>query len=127
MMNDDNCHIDVQIDTRYLAEHSEPDEERYVFSYTITMTNTGSEAAKLLTRHWLITDGEGKTQEVFGEGVVGEQPHLYPGEVYQYSSGTVLPTPIGTMEGSYQMISDDGTRFDADIPIFSLTTPHSLH
>jgi ApaG protein len=126
-MTDDSYKIDIEVDTRYLEEHSEPEEERYVFSYTITLINSGKEAAKLLTRRWLITDAVGKTQEVFGEGVVGEQPYLSPGEVYQYSSGTILNTPFGTMEGSYQMVCDDGFHFDASIPMFSLVTPNSLN
>ncbi len=126
-MRDNNCQIDVEIMTRYLEEHSDPDLARYVFSYTITIINRGKLAAKLLTRHWLITDGSGKIQEVFGEGVVGEQPHLSPGEHYQYSSGTVLETPIGTMEGSYQMLADNGIHFYAQIPAFALATPHSIN
>lgn len=126
-MSDNSCHIDVEIMTRYLEEHSDPELARYVFSYTITIFNRGELSAKLLTRHWLITDGFGKIQEVYGEGVVGEQPHLLPGEQYQYSSGTVLETPIGTMEGSYQMLSDNGDHFDAIIPVFALATPHSIN
>ncbi len=126
-MSSSHCQLDVEVDTRYLEEHSEPEYHRYVFSYTITMINKGSLPAKLLTRHWFITDGDGKTQEVFGEGVIGEQPHLHPGEKYQYSSGTVLDTPFGVMEGSYQMITDNGIHFDAKIPMFSLTTPFQLN
>jgi ApaG protein len=104
-----------------------PTDERYVFAYTITIRNNGDTPAKLLTRHWVITDGHGKVQEVHGEGVVGEQPHIGPGDYFRYTSGTVLDTPVGTMEGSYQMLSDNGGHFDAPIPRFTLLQPHSLH
>lgn len=120
-------HIDVQVRTAYVDNQSAPDTNRYVFAYTITITNSGSVPAKLLTRHWVITDGNEKTQEVRGVGVVGEQPHLSPGMSFEYTSGTVLETPIGTMEGSYQMVADDGTEFDAEIPAFLLSTPRLLH
>ena len=119
--------VSVRVEPNYLADQSEPDEERYVFSYTVTIRNTGEKPARLLTRHWIITDGNGKTQEVRGDGVVGEQPHLDPGEQYRYTSGTVSETPVATMQGSYQMVADDGTRFEADIPVFTLSTPHILH
>ncbi len=119
--------ISVSVEPNYLPDQSEPDEERYVFSYTVTIRNTGDQAARLLTRHWIITDGNGKSQEVRGEGVVGEQPHLEPGEQYRYTSGTVSETPVATMQGSYQMVADDGTRFEADIPVFTLSIPHVLH
>ena len=101
--------------------------DSYVFAYTVTIMNHGDSAAQLLTRHWIITHGNGKTQEVKGDGVVGKQPLIKPGEGYQYTSGTVLETPIGTMGGSYQMIADDGQEFDAPIPDFLLSTPHTLH
>lgn len=120
-----NIKVDVQ--TQYIAEQSDPDEERYVFSYTITIRNEGSVPAKLLTRHWIITNANGKTQEVRGEGVVGEQPHLKPGEGFRYTSGAVLETPVGTMQGSYQMLADDGIKFDAEISPFTLSTPHTIH
>jgi len=119
--------ISVSVEPNYLADQSEPEEDRYVFSYTVTIRNTGDKAARLLTRHWIITDGNGKAQEVRGEGVVGEQPHLEPGEQYRYTSGTVSETPVATMQGSYQMVADDGTRFEADIPVFTLSIPHVLH
>jgi ApaG protein len=120
-----NIKVDVQ--TQYIAEQSDPDEERYVFSYTITIRNEGSVPAKLLTRHWIITNANGKTQEVRGEGVVGEQPHLKQGEGFRYTSGAVLETPVGTMQGSYQMLADDGIKFDAEINPFTLSTPHTIH
>lgn len=119
--------IHVGVETAYLPEQSSPEDQHYVFAYTITLENTGTIAARLLTRHWVITDGNGKEQEVRGEGVVGEHPYLKPGESYRYTSGTVLDTPVGTMQGSYQMVADDGSRFDAEIPVFGLATPHVLH
>jgi ApaG protein len=100
---------------------------RFVFAYTITIRNEGNQSAKLLTRHWIINDANGNVQEVHGEGVVGEQPYLKPGESFQYTSGTVIETPVGSMEGSYQMLSEDGTPFDADIPAFTLSLPNKLH
>ena len=108
--------IRVDVTTSYLDEQSSPGEQRYVFSYTITIRNEGKRAAKLLTRHWIITDANGRVKEVRGEGVVGEQPHLEPGQGFRYSSGAVLETPVGTMEGSYQMVDAEGHRFDAPIP-----------
>lgn len=120
-------HIDVAVRTAYIDQQSAPDDNRYVFAYTITITNTGSVPAKLLTRHWVITDANAKVQEVRGSGVVGEQPHLSPGMSFEYTSGTVLETPFGTMRGSYQMKADDGTEFDAEIPEFLLSTPRQLH
>ena len=119
--------IDVQVETQYLPGQSEPDEGRYVFAYTITITNTGKLPARLISRHWIIHDATENRQEVHGEGVVGQQPHLAPGEVFRYTSGTVLQTPVGSMQGTYHMLGDDGTAFDADIPAFTLSTPHSLH
>jgi ApaG protein len=119
--------VSVSVEPNYLADQSAPDEERFVFSYTVTIRNTGEKPARLLTRHWIITDGNGKTQEVRGEGVIGETPHLDPGEQYRYTSGTVSETPVATMQGSYQMLADDGTRFEADIPVFTLSMPHILH
>jgi len=120
-----NIQVDVQ--TRYIPEQSDPEQDRYVFSYTITIRNEGSVAAKLLTRHWIITNADGKTQEVRGEGVVGEQPHLKPGDGFRYTSGTVLETPVGSMQGSYQMLADDGVKFEAEIAPFSLSMPHTIH
>jgi ApaG protein len=119
-------HIRVDVDARYLDDQSSPDEDRYVFAYTITMRNDGAIAAKLMTRHWIITDANGKVQEVRGDGVVGEQPHLKPGQGFRYTSGAVLETPVGAMQGSYQMISDDGVRFDAPIAPFTLAMPGTL-
>jgi len=119
--------IRIDIETTYVESESLPDEDRYVFAYTITIRNEGVVPAKLLSRHWVITDANGKVQEVRGEGVVGEQPHLKPGEGFQYTSGTMLETPMGTMSGSYQMVADDGSKFDAQIPEFLLTTPRTLH
>ena len=111
----------------YIAEQSIPEQNRYVFAYTITIQNAGRIAAKLLSRHWIITDGNGKVEQVQGEGVVGEQPHLSPGETFQYTSGAVLETAVGSMQGSYQLVADDGRYFDAPIPAFTLTGPRTLH
>jgi ApaG protein len=119
--------IVVEPVARYLADQSDEAAERYVFAYTITIRNAGSVAAKLLNRHWIITDGRNQVQEVRGAGVVGEQPHLAPGESFQYTSGAAIATPVGTMRGSYQMIADDGTHFDAPIPEFTLSIPRVLH
>lgn len=120
-------HIEVSVQSDYLPEQSQPDERRFVFAYTVTIQNRGLEAARLINRHWIIADADGKVQEVRGEGVVGQKPHLKPGESYRYTSGTVLETPVGSMHGSYEMLADDGTRFDAVIRPFSLATPTSLH
>ena len=120
-----NIQVDVQ--TQYIPEQSDPEQDRYVFSYTITIRNEGTVPAKLLTRHWIITNADGKTQEVRGEGVVGEQPHLKPGDGFRYTSGTVLETPVGSMQGSYQMVADDGVKFEAEIAPFSLSMPHTIH
>ena len=119
--------ISVDVETTYLDDQSEPREQRYVFAYTITIRNEGEVPAKLLTRHWIITDANGRVQEVRGDGVVGEQPYLKPGQGFRYSSGAVLETPVGTMQGSYQMIADDGAQFDAPIPAFRLAMPGMLH
>jgi ApaG protein len=120
-------HIQVDVETQYLDDQSAPEQNRFVFAYTITIRNTGTVPARLLSRHWIITDANGKEQEVRGEGVVGEQPHLKPGEGFQYTSGTMLETPVGSMRGTYQMIADDGKDFDAEIPPFTLSLPHTLH
>lgn len=119
--------IRVEVATRYVEAESDPDRNRYVFAYTITISNVGEIAARLLTRHWVIRDGNGRVQEVRGEGVVGEQPHLKPGEGFQYTSGTLLETPMGTMGGCYHMVADDGTEFRAAIDDFLLSTPRTLH
>ena len=117
----------VKVKTAYIPEQSDPESERYVFAYTVTIRNEGSLPAKLLTRHWIITNADGKTQEVRGDGVVGEQPYLRPGEGFEYTSGTMLETPVGSMQGSYQMVAEDGTRFEAPIPEFTLSVPRVLH
>ncbi len=123
-----NTHkIQVDVESSYMENHSSPEEERYVFAYTVTIRNEGQVPAKLLTRHWVITDSNGKTEEVRGEGVVGEQPYLRPGEGFRYTSATVIETPVGSMHGSYQMIADDGEAFDAEIAAFSLAQPRVLH
>jgi ApaG protein len=119
--------VEVDVRSDYVAAQSHPDADRYVFAYTVTIRNNGLIPAKLLTRHWVITDGHGKVQEVRGDGVVGEQPHLAPGEAFRYTSGAVLETPVGSMHGSYQMLADDGTRFDAPIAAFSLSMPLVRH
>lgn len=119
--------IQVNVETTYMPGESNPDSNRYVFAYTITIMNTGEVAARLISRHWLITDAEGFLQEVRGEGVVGEQPYLAPGESFRYTSGAILETPVGAMEGSYQMQADDGTTFEAPIPPFSLAIPGLMH
>jgi ApaG protein len=118
--------IRVDVETTYLSEQSNPGDHRYVFSYTITIRNEGTAPARLVTRHWIITDSNGKVQEVRGEGVVGEQPYLKPGQGFRYSSGAVLETPVGAMQGSYQMVTDDGEQFDAPIAAFRLAMPGLL-
>jgi len=120
-------HITVAAQSFYLEEQSSPERERYVFAYTVLIQNQGNIAAKLLSRHWVITDANGKIEEVRGEGVVGEQPYLRPGEGFQYTSGAILETMMGSMKGSYQMLADDGVTFDADIPPFVLSIPRTLH
>src|SRR6201986_5328323 len=119
--------IRVEVETSYVDEQSDPTERRYVFSYTITIRNEGAVPARLLTRHWIITQGNGKVQEVRGDGVVGEQPYLLPGQGFRYSSGAVLETPVGSMQGRYQMVADDGYSFDAAIAPFTLAMPGMLH
>jgi ApaG protein len=119
--------ISVAVDTRYLEDQSDPDEKRFVFAYTITIRNRGTVPAKLLGRHWLITDANGKVQEVRGEGVVGEQPHLMPGQGFRYTSGAVLETPVGSMQGSYRMLADTGEQFDAPVAPFTLAIPGQIH
>ena len=113
--------------TQYIADQSDEAAGRYVFAYTITIRNGGNVAAQLISRHWVITDAQGLVQEVRGMGVVGVQPLLQPGETYEYTSGTSIATPVGTMRGSYQMIATDGTRFEAPIPEFTLSVPRVLH
>jgi ApaG protein len=111
----------------YLADQSDPSRNQYAFAYTITLTNTGNVPAQLLSRHWIITDGEHKVQEVKGLGVVGQQPLLKPGESFEYTSGASLPTAVGTMRGTYQMVAEDGHAFEAEIPVFTLSVPRVLH
>ena len=120
-------HINVNVNTAYLADQSDPSADRYVFAYTVTIANTGTVAAQLISRHWIITDAENVTQEVKGLGVVGEQPLLRPGESFEYTSGTAMATPVGTMHGTYQMVAEDGNKFDAEIPVFTLSMPRVLH
>lgn len=126
-MTETSFSFEIEINTRFLDEQSRPGEDRYVFAYTIAIRNTGNVAARLLDRHWIITDANGRVEEVRGEGVVGEQPWLRPGESFEYTSGAVLETSVGTMQGSYGMLADDGTRFEAPIPAFTLAVPRTLH
>jgi len=126
-MSDPRYQIDVNVATRYLPEQSQPEQNRFAFAYTVTIANSGQVPAKLLSRHWLITDGDGRVQEVRGAGVVGQQPLIAPGHSHTYSSGTVMATRVGTMQGSYQMLAEDGKRFDAEIAPFRLAVPGSLH
>ena len=113
--------------TQFIADQSDPASERYVFAYTITFENVGTVAAQVISRHWVITDGNSRVQEVRGLGVVGQQPLLKPGETFEYTSGCQLDTPVGIMHGSYQMMAEDGTTFEAEIPAFTLTIPRVLH
>lgn len=115
--------IRIEVETAYLDEQSDPNEGRYVFAYTITIRNESQVPARLLNRHWVITDANGKVEEVRGDGVVGEQPYLKPGQGFRYSSGAVIETPVGSMQGSYQMLGDDGAHFDAPILPFRLAMP----
>jgi len=126
-MNDDPGEIQVEVQTSYVAEQSDPRLSRYVFAYTVTIRNEGEVPARLLTRHWIITDANGKENEVRGDGVVGQQPYLKPGVAFRYTSGAVIETPVGSMGGSYQMRDDEGRDFDAPIPTFVLAVPGSLH
>ena len=119
--------IRIQVVTDYIDDQSEPESDRYVFAYTITIANNGEVPARLISRHWVITDANGKVQEVTGDGVVGEQPHLNPGEEFRYSSGAVLETPVGAMQGLYRMEADNGVNFDAPIAPFTLAVPGVLH
>jgi len=127
MTDSSKYQITVQAVSHYLPEQSDEADGRYVFAYTITITNTGEATAQLISRHWIITDANEQVQEVRGMGVVGEQPTLEPGQSYQYSSGSAIATPVGTMRGSYLMVGLDGTRFVAEIPTFVLSVPRVLH
>jgi ApaG protein len=126
-MSDPRYQVDVSVVTRYLAEQSQPEHERFAFAYTITVRNNGELPAKLLSRHWVITDGDGHVEEVRGAGVVGQQPLIEPGQSHIYSSGTVMTSKVGTMQGTYQMVADDGQHFDAVIAPFRLAVPGALH
>jgi ApaG protein len=123
----DKYRIHIKPIPHYIAEQSSPDDQRYVFAYTITIENTGQIAAQLVSRHWIITDANNEVQEVRGLGVIGKQPLLQPGEAFEYTSGSVFNTPLGTMKGSYQMVAEDGTHFEAEIPEFVLAMPRVLH
>jgi ApaG protein len=127
MENNTDFKIQIVALVKHLAEQSDEAENRYVFSYTITLTNNGDSTVQLLSRHWIITDANNQVQEVRGQGVVGEQPVIKPGQSFGYTSGTVLSTPVGTMSGSYQMVTEDGTKFEAPIPQFVLSVPRVLH
>ena len=127
MRGDFSDGITIDVETLYVESESDPDGNRFVFAYTVTIRNVGDIPARLLTRHWVIRDGNGRVQEVQGDGVVGEQPHLKPGEGFQYTSGTMLETSIGTMGGSYVMVTDDGAEFRAPIEDFLLSAPRTLH
>lgn len=122
-----NNDIQVHVQSEYVPDQSSHSENRYVFTYHVIIENCGTLPAQLLTRHWIITDGNQKVQEVKGEGVIGEQPTIMPGESYEYSSGAVLQTPVGSMQGSYQMVDATGLKFSAEIPVFTLAPPRSLH
>ena len=123
----DKYKIAVSSEVSYVSSQSDPSANKFVFAYTITISNRGSLSARLIDRHWIITDSNGKTEEVKGEGVIGETPDLKPGASFRYTSGSMLQTPIGSMEGSYGMRAEDGTMFTAPIPLFTLSKPNSLH
>ena len=127
MSEDLRYRIDVSVTPQYLPEQSQPEQNRYVFAYTVTIENNGQLPAQLLSRHWLITDGDGQVQEVRGAGVIGEQPLLAPGERHVYTSGTLMNTSVGFMQGSYQMVAEDGHAFEAVIAPFRLAVPGVLH
>jgi ApaG protein len=117
----------VSVRPQFVPEHSRPDEDKFLFAYTVTIRNTGDVAAQLISRHWIITDANNKIEEVQGLGVVGEQPMLQPGEAFEYTSGCPIATPVGSMRGSYQCVASDGTRFEAPIAEFLLSMPRTLH
>lgn len=127
MIESKKYEIAVKVQTTYLPEQSDETLDRYVFAYTIAIVNTGTVPAQLISRHWIIADGSGGIQEVRGLGVVGEQPLLKPGDSFEYTSGTAISTPVGSMKGSYQMVAEDGRHFDAPIPEFILSVPRILH
>ena len=127
MSDNQKYRINVVAVPEFVSEQSNPDNDHFVFAYTMTIRNTGSVAAQLVSRHWIITDATDEVQEVRGLGVVGHQPLLQPGESFEYTSGCALPTPVGTMRGTYQMVAEDGTHFEAEIPEFTLAVPRVLH
>ena len=127
MPDTDKYQIEIHPMPQYIPEQSDPENDRYIFAYTITIKNVGSVAAQLVSRHWITTDGNNEVQEVRGLGVVGKQPLLQPGESFQYTSGSSMTTAIGTMKGTYQMVAEDGTHFEAVIPEFVLASPRALH
>jgi ApaG protein len=122
-----NYEFSVSVRPQFVPEHSNPDEDKFLFAYTVTIRNTGDVTAQLISRHWVITDANNKIEEVQGLGVVGEQPVLKPGEEFEYTSGCPIATPVGSMRGSYQCVAEDGTRFEATIPEFLLSMPRTLH
>ncbi|MGR8948449.1 MAG: Co2+/Mg2+ efflux protein ApaG [Gammaproteobacteria bacterium] len=126
-MTSNTYDIEIAVDTTYVEEQSHPEQERYVFAYHITITNGGTQTAQLISRHWIITDATGHIEEVKGEGVIGEQPTLAPGDSFKYTSAAMISTPVGTMHGSYQMRAEDGNHFDAPIAAFRLSLPNILH
>lgn len=126
-MNPNNYDVTIHVRTTFVSEQSQPEQDRYVFAYHVTIENHGAFAAQLLSRHWIITDATGHIQEVKGDGVIGEQPKLAPGEAYKYTSAAMIATPVGTMHGSYQMLAEDGEKFDAPIAAFRLSIPNILH
>ena len=119
--------IRIRVETAFIPEQSTPDDDQYVFAYTITITNRSTVPVTLVRRHWIITDANNNVREVRGDGVVGEQPHLAPGQSFKYTSGAILETPVGCMEGSYSMVADNGVEFDAPIPAFRLSKPRILN
>tara|TARA_B100000575_G_scaffold285663_1_gene281267 strand:+ start:632 stop:1012 length:381 start_codon:yes stop_codon:yes gene_type:complete len=126
-MNDADHNIEIEVNSRYLQEHSDPKSGRYAFAYTIDITNRGEAKVILVNRHWRITDDNNQVEEVRGAGVVGQQPEIGPGQSFQYTSGAIISTQIGTMQGSYELITDSGDRFTAPIPAFLLAPPHTVH
>lgn len=126
-VDNERYRIQIRVATEFLPEQSDAENRRWVFAYHIRILNQGAVTARLLTRHWVITDGEQRVREVHGEGVIGEQPSIAPGQEFQYSSGAILETEVGSMHGSYQMLAEDGTCFDAAIPAFTLAVPRALH
>lgn len=127
MIDEIKYNIKVEVEPTYLEDQSVPGEDRYVFAYTVTIRNVGRVPARLMSRHWIITDANGEEREVRGDGVVGEQPYLDPGADYRYTSGAVLETAVGSMRGSYRMLADDGISFEVPVAAFTLAPPRTLH